>query len=62
MVCPADRSLFQYLICVAVVVEKPFTPTSKEADVLIALAKEKGKLITVYQSRVSFLATYNDLD
>jgi predicted dehydrogenase len=35
-----------------VVVEKPFTPTSKEADGLIALAKEKGKLITVYQSMI----------
>ncbi|KAK6537574.1 hypothetical protein TWF694_011756 [Orbilia ellipsospora] len=34
-----------------VVVEKPFTPTSTEADHLIALAKEKGKLLTVYQNR-----------
>ncbi|KAI9673253.1 MAG: hypothetical protein M1829_004318 [Trizodia sp. TS-e1964] len=34
-----------------VVVEKPFTPTSKEADELIALAEEKKLLITVYQSQ-----------
>ncbi|KAF2486093.1 hypothetical protein BDY17DRAFT_246404 [Neohortaea acidophila] len=34
-----------------VVVEKPFVPTSREADELIELAKTKGKLITVYQNR-----------
>jgi len=34
----------------AVVVEKPFTPTSKEADELIAIAKKHNKLIAVYQS------------
>jgi scyllo-inositol 2-dehydrogenase (NADP+) len=34
-----------------VVVEKPFTNTTKEADELIALAKEKGVLLTVYQNR-----------
>lgn len=34
-----------------VVVEKPFVPTAKEADELIALAKEKGRWITVYQNR-----------
>ncbi len=34
-----------------VVVEKPFTVTSAEADELIALAKSKGKLLTVYQNR-----------
>jgi scyllo-inositol 2-dehydrogenase (NADP+) len=33
-----------------VVVEKPFVPTAKEAEELVALAKEKGVLITVYQS------------
>lgn len=34
-----------------VVVEKPFTPTSAEADTLIALAKEKGKILAVFQNR-----------
>ncbi|KAI9805181.1 MAG: hypothetical protein M1825_001017 [Sarcosagium campestre] len=34
-----------------VVVEKPFTPTTAEADELIALAKEKSRLLTVYQNR-----------
>jgi predicted dehydrogenase len=35
-----------------VVVEKPFVPTSAEADRLIALAKEKGKILTVFQSQL----------
>ncbi|MHA6249802.1 oxidoreductase [Pontibacter sp. CAU 1760] len=34
-----------------VVVEKPFTVTSAEADELIALAKSKGKLLTVFHNR-----------
>lgn len=34
-----------------VVVEKPFTNTVEEAEELIALAKEKGKLLTVYHNR-----------
>ncbi|EWC43511.1 hypothetical protein DRE_07511 [Drechslerella stenobrocha 248] len=34
-----------------VVVEKPFTTPAAEADHLIALAKEKGKLLTVFQNR-----------
>jgi scyllo-inositol 2-dehydrogenase (NADP+) len=34
-----------------VVVEKPFTPTSAEADELIRLAGESGKKIFVYQNR-----------
>lgn len=34
-----------------VVVEKPFTVTSGQADELISLAREKGKLLTVYQNR-----------
>lgn len=34
-----------------VVVEKPFTVTSKEAEDLIALAQRKGKLITAFQNR-----------
>ncbi|KAK9326925.1 hypothetical protein V1520DRAFT_284366 [Lipomyces starkeyi] len=33
-----------------VVVEKPFTRSSEEADRLITLAKEKEKILTVYQS------------
>ena len=34
-----------------VIVDKPFTVTSKEATQLIELAKTKNKLITVYQNR-----------
>ncbi|KAH9211517.1 oxidoreductase [Leptodontidium sp. 2 PMI_412] len=34
-----------------VVVEKPFTRTSEEADKLLAMAKEKGVILTVYQNR-----------
>ena len=34
-----------------VVVEKPFTTTSAEADELIKLARERGRLITVNQNR-----------
>ena len=34
-----------------VIVEKPFTVTSAEADQLIALAKQKNKLLTVFQNR-----------
>ncbi|KAH8656282.1 oxidoreductase [Ilyonectria robusta] len=34
-----------------VVVEKPFTTSSEEADRLIALSKEKGKYLTVFQNR-----------
>lgn len=34
-----------------VVVEKPFTPTTKEADDLIELAKQKGVLLTVNHNR-----------
>lgn len=34
-----------------VVVEKPFTVTSEEADRLIALAAERGVLLTVYHNR-----------
>src|SRR4051812_43681653 len=36
-----------------VVCEKPFVDTQREADELIKLAKDKGKLLTVYQNRVS---------
>ncbi|KKK23096.1 NAD binding Rossmann fold oxidoreductase [Aspergillus ochraceoroseus] len=34
-----------------VVCEKPFTPTSKEADELVALAQKNNKLLAVYQNR-----------
>lgn len=34
-----------------VVVEKPFTTTSEEADELIALAKKKGKVLSVFHNR-----------
>lgn len=34
-----------------VVVEKPFTPSSKEASELIAIAKKHDRLLTVYQNR-----------
>ncbi|KAI1396839.1 NAD(P)-binding protein [Hypoxylon fuscum] len=34
-----------------VLVEKPFVPSAAEADALIDLAKEKGRLICVYQNR-----------
>jgi scyllo-inositol 2-dehydrogenase (NADP+) len=34
-----------------VVVDKPFTPTLAEAEQLIALAAQKGRLLTVYQDR-----------
>lgn len=35
----------------AVIVEKPFVPTSAEADKLISLAKSKSLLLTVFQNR-----------
>lgn len=38
-----------------VVVEKPFTNTSAAAEKLIALAKEKGKVLTVFQSGLSLI-------
>jgi predicted dehydrogenase len=34
-----------------VMVEKPFVPTSAEADSLVKLSKETGKLLCVYQNR-----------
>lgn len=35
----------------AVVVDKPFALTSTEGDALIALAKERGQILTTYQNR-----------
>lgn len=37
-----------------VVCEKPFTPTSKEAEELNAIAEKNGKLLAVYQSMLTF--------
>lgn len=37
--------------CKNVVIEKPFTVTSKEADVLINLAKDKNKILTIHHNR-----------
>lgn len=34
-----------------VVVDKPFTPTMREAEELVALAARRGRLLTVYQDR-----------
>ena len=34
-----------------VVVDKPFTPTMAEAEQLVSLAAERGRLLTVYQDR-----------
>jgi predicted dehydrogenase len=34
-----------------VVVDKPFTPTCKEAAELVALARQNGRIISVYQNR-----------
>ena len=34
-----------------VVVDKPLTPTMTEAEELVRLAAERGRLITVYQDR-----------
>ena len=33
-----------------VIVEKPFTTTTEEADRVIAVAKETGKILTTFQS------------
>ena len=41
----------------SVVVEKPFTPTSQEADELMQTAKRNSRLLTVYQSRVNRLSS-----
>lgn len=35
----------------AVVVDKPFTLTSEEGETLMALAKERGQILTTYQNR-----------
>jgi scyllo-inositol 2-dehydrogenase (NADP+) len=34
-----------------VVIDKPFTPTLKEAEDLVALAKQKKRIVTVFQNR-----------
>ncbi|EXJ66123.1 oxidoreductase [Cladophialophora psammophila CBS 110553] len=45
-----NRSLFTNRLF-KVVVEKPFTPTSAEAQELVDLAKAQNKILTVYQNR-----------
>ncbi|KAL8828507.1 MAG: hypothetical protein Q9191_002546 [Dirinaria sp. TL-2023a] len=40
-----------------VVVEKPFTPTTQEADELMEIAKRNNRLLTVYHSRVNGLSS-----
>ena len=48
-----------------VIVEKPFTPTSKEARDLLQIAKTQRKLLTVYQNRrwdTDFLTLHNLLE
>jgi predicted dehydrogenase len=40
-----------------VVVEKPFAPTSEEADQVIKVAKESGRILTVYQSKFAYTET-----
>lgn len=42
----------------AVVCEKPFTPTSQEADELNAIAKKNNKLLAVYQSKLPGTPVY----
>ncbi len=49
-----SRSLTRLLFC-SVVVEKPFVNTSQEADRLIKLAQEKGKILTVFHSTYTAL-------
>jgi scyllo-inositol 2-dehydrogenase (NADP+) len=52
---PNDSHFFYARACLEarrhVVVDKPFTPTMKEAQELVALADERKRLITVYQDR-----------
>lgn len=45
-----------------VVCEKPFTPTSKEADELNAIAKKNNKFLAVYQSMYLQLYYWYSLD
>lgn len=40
---------------VSVVVEKPFVNSSSEADRCIALAKQQGKILTIFQSVSNYL-------
>ena len=52
--CPQRAPVWQLLYTnsrILVVCEKPFTPTSQEADELVALADKQKKLLAVYQSR-----------
>ena len=44
--CKASLEAGKNVVC-----EKPFVPTSKEADELAKIAQKNGKLLTVYQNR-----------
>ena len=55
-ICSPNSTHFEYakktlLAGKNVLVEKPFTATIEEAEELIALAKETGKLLTIFQNR-----------
>ncbi|KAL8878035.1 MAG: hypothetical protein Q9198_004073 [Flavoplaca austrocitrina] len=49
--CFASVAPLHQLTSIPVLVEKPFVPTTQEADQLIALAKKHNRLLTVYQNR-----------
>lgn len=50
MVCSSKFREDFWLNLPVVVVEKPFTVDTAEADRLIAVAKKSGKILTVFQS------------
>lgn len=50
-----DREL-ELILRATVVCEKPFTPTFKEAEELVAIANKQNKLLAVYQSTSSYLS------
>ena len=55
-ICSPNETHFEYAKKVLqanknVLVEKPFTATSKEAEELISLAKTQNKILTVFQNR-----------
>jgi len=55
-ICTPNNTHFQYAMDALengkhVVIEKPFSATEEEAKQLVALAKEKGLILTAYQNR-----------